>query len=116
MSVVDDYLKTIDTQQAKALERIRGIVAKIAPQAEEVISYGMPGFKYRGKYMLGFCAFKDHMSFFPTSIAESFKNKLADFKVSKGTIQFTVSHQIPKEIVEQIVRARLADIDGSAVG
>lgn len=112
MSVVDDYLARIDAPKRTALARIRKIVRRVVPEAEEVISYGMPAFKYKGKYLVGFNVFKDHMSLFPASgpIA-ALQSKLADFKLAKGTIQFTLEHQIPASTIEAIVRHRMADIE-----
>ena len=59
-----------------------------------------------------FNAFKDHLSLFPAAHAvEALQDQLTDFKLSKGTIQFTLEHPIPEAIIQQIVQVRLADID-----
>ena len=64
----------------------------------------MPVFKVNGKYILGIAAFKDHMSLFPGSEpVEGLKEKLKEFKTSKGTIQFTADKPIPETIVKEIV-------------
>jgi uncharacterized protein YdhG (YjbR/CyaY superfamily) len=103
MSVIDNYLYPIAAPKRAELEKIRKL--------EEVISYGMPGFKYEGKYLLGFNAFKDHLSLFPTSEPiEAFKNELTGFTLSKGTIQFTVEHPIPETLVKDIIRHRLVTL------
>src|SRR5690348_13559001 len=99
MSVIDDYLSDVSQQQRQQLERIRKIVKKTAPDVEEVISYGIPAFKYEGKYLIGFAAFKDHMSLFPTAgPIEALKHKLGTFKISKGTIQFSVNNPVPESL------------------
>ena len=114
MSAVEDYLKTLDEPQRVGLERIRRIVREVAPQADEVISYGIPGFKYRQKYLVGFAAFKDHLSLFPTSHPlEVMRSDLGKYKLSKGTIQFTIEHPIPESVVKQLIEIRLADIRSS---
>lgn len=111
MSVVDDYLAEVDEPQRAELERIRQIVKRAAPAAEEVISYGMPVFKYHGQYLIGFAAFKNHLSLFPASHPiEVLKDRLSDFKLSKGTIQFTLDHPIPESLIKQLVDIRLTDI------
>ncbi len=113
MSVIDDYLKTAKPDQLAALQRVRKIIVAATPDAEETIGYGMPVIKYKGKYVMGFCGFKDHMSLFPGSegIAE-LKDKLKDFKVAKGTIQFTVDKPVPEDIIVELVKIRLKDIAG----
>jgi len=111
MSVIDNYLEKVSQPQKAELERIRKIVKQTVPEAEEVISYGMPGFKYNKKYLVGFASFKDHLSLFPTSHPiEVLENKLGNFKLSKGTIQFTPDNPIPKAVIKELVRIRLADI------
>jgi uncharacterized protein YdhG (YjbR/CyaY superfamily) len=111
MTVIDDFLAPADPAKREALERVRVIIKQVVPDAEEVISYGIPGFKYKGKYLFGFAPFKDHMSLFPASEPIAVMgDKLKDFKLSKGTIQFTVSHQVPEEIIKELVNIRLASI------
>lgn len=111
MSVVDTYLKKVNPPERGELERIRGIVKALVPKATEGISYGMPGFKFNGKYLIGYAAFKDHLSVFPAAHAvEVLKSKLGKFKLSKGTIQFTLEHPLPENIIKELVEVRLADI------
>jgi uncharacterized protein YdhG (YjbR/CyaY superfamily) len=111
MTVIDEYLKNVNEAERSELERIRGIVKQVAPEAEEVISYGMPGFKYRGKYLVGFNAFRGHLSLFPTARpVEVLKDKLQGFKLSKGTVQFTPTNSIPESIIRELLLVRMADI------
>lgn len=109
MSEVDEYLKKVDPAQRKELERIRKIVKKIAPDAEEVISYRVPTFKYNKKPLLYYAAFKNHMSLFPGAPLR-LKDKLEGYKLRKGTIQFTVEKPLPESLIKEIVHSRLAEI------
>lgn len=98
----------VTPEQRTSYERIRKIVYKIIPDAEEKISYGIPTFTYKGKYLLYFGAFKNHMSLFPgAGIIEKFADELADFKIAKGTVQFTADKQIPEEVISSIIKQRL---------
>ena len=111
MNVVDQYLAAIDPPERAELERIRQIVRRVAPEAEEGIGYGMPVFKYHGQYLIGFAAFNDHLSLFPAAgPIEDLKAELADFRLSKGTIQFTLAKPVPEPLIERLVRSRLADL------
>jgi uncharacterized protein YdhG (YjbR/CyaY superfamily) len=104
MSVIDDYLGKLTPEQKAELERVRAIAKTIVPDAEEVISYGMPVLKYKGAYLIGFAAFKDHLSLFPgAEPIEVLRKELAGFKISKGTIQFTPDNQLPKLLIKKIV-------------
>jgi len=112
MSVIDEYLKNIAPPQRLELERIRKSIKHIVPDAEETIGYGMPVFKYKGKYLIGLSAFKNHMSIFPgAEPVELFKDKLGDFKTSKGTIQFTLENPIPESLIKEIIEECLERIN-----
>jgi uncharacterized protein YdhG (YjbR/CyaY superfamily) len=112
MSVIDEYLANVSAPQKAELERIRAIVKQTVPETEEVISYGMPGFKYKKKYLMGFAAFKDHLSLFPTATPiEAIKEKLSNFQLSKGTIQFTIDNPIPESIIQELVAVRIDAIN-----
>jgi uncharacterized protein YdhG (YjbR/CyaY superfamily) len=64
-SPIDDYLSGAEEEQRAALEVVRRTVAEVVPEATEGISYGMPAFRYRGRPLVGFAAFKKHCSLFP---------------------------------------------------
>ena len=109
--LVDKYLSKLKESDRSELERIRETVKKTAPKAIEVISYGMPGFKYKGQYPLGYAAFSDHLSLFPTSYPiEVLKDILKDYKIAKGTIQFHKKNPLPETLINKIVRICLKKI------
>ena len=111
MSTVESYFADLEPAQRDELERIRQLIRKIAPNAVEGISYGMPVFKHDGAYLIGYAAFKDHCSVFPgpeaiTSVADQLK----DFTISKGTIQFTDAQPLPDAILKMLLEHRLQAI------
>ncbi|MGV3549092.1 iron chaperone [Rhizobium sp.] len=107
---VEAYLDRIAATERKLLERIRTIVWEEAPDAEEVIAYGIPTFKLSGN-LVHYAAFKRHMSFFPGGTAhnETLKDELAGYTLSKGTIQFTPDKPLPDDLIRRIVRMRIAE-------
>ncbi len=111
MSVIDEYLKNIPEPQKAELERIRQIVHKAVPDAVEVMTYGMPGFKYENKYLVAFNALKDHLSLFPAAAPiEALRDKLGDYSLSKGTIRFTLDNPLPEALIKEILLVRVGDI------
>ena len=109
MPTIAEYLKNITPPQKAEFERIRKIVKSIVPDAEEAISYGIPTFKYKGTYLIYFGAFKNHMSVFPGAPV-AIKDKLKDYKLGKGTIQFTEEKPLPDSIIRELVSNRLSEI------
>lgn len=112
MSVHDTYIASLPSDQQTELRRVRNIIKKTAPDTDEVIGYGMPVFKYKGKYLIGFCAFKNHMSVFPGAEAiADLAPQLKDFKTAKGTVQFTSANPLPPALLTHIVQHRLHAIE-----
>ena len=113
MSEVDDYLATLAPDERESLERVRRIVKRVVPDAEEGRSYAMPAFKYRKRPLLGFTAAKNHLSVFPFSAAalDAVRGSLVGFSLSKGTIRFQPDHEIPEAVLDRLVRHRMREID-----
>jgi uncharacterized protein YdhG (YjbR/CyaY superfamily) len=111
MSEINTYLNSLPGLEKAELERVRAVIRQAVPEAAEVISYGMPGFKYRGKYLAGYYAFKTHLSLFPAGTVEAFADKLEGYTLSKGTIQFTLDRPLPESLIKEIILYRKAEID-----
>ena len=108
-TTIDEYIAQFPADIQKKLQEIRGVVREAAPEAQEKISYQMPAFAWNGN-LVYFAAFKDHLSFFPTSSPVSvFKEDLAPYKVSKGTIQFPLDQPVPLELIRKIVVFRVEE-------
>jgi len=106
---VDEYLDKLPEEVRTLLAKLRATIKSTAPKAEEVISYGMPGYKYKGP-LVYFAAFKNHCSFFPgSSQIIKLYDELKSFKTAKGTIQFTTDKPLPSAIVKKIVKARMQE-------
>ena len=108
---VDEYLAAVPTQHRVALEGLRATIHAIVPDAVEVISYGMPAYKYQGRMLVGFAAFTKHCSLILWSgkTLEHFKDAVEGYETSKSTVHFTLEKPLPEELVRALVMARLAE-------
>lgn len=107
MNTIDAYIKTLPTERQEILQSIRNTIQKTVPDATEAISYGMPTFKLKGKNLVHFAAWKEHIGFYPTpSGTEQFKEELSEYVVSKGAIQFPFDKPIPFDLIRRIVEFR----------
>jgi uncharacterized protein YdhG (YjbR/CyaY superfamily) len=106
----DEYLEQIPAAQRKALQALRKLILAAAPGAEEHFGYGLPGFKLNGHPMLYFGAAKNHVALYG-SVPAGFKERLKDFTVSKGAIQFTPEKPLPAALVKEIVKAKVTEIE-----
>ena len=114
LSTIDDHIASCPPEVRPKLEKLRRAIRSAAPAAEEAVAYRMPAFKLNGRPLVYFAAFKDHIGFFPTpSPIPVFKKELAEYKTSKGTIQFPLDRPIPFGLVREIVRFRVKEIRGA---
>jgi uncharacterized protein YdhG (YjbR/CyaY superfamily) len=114
-STIDDYLADLPEDVRAALEQLRRTIKASAPDTTETISYQMPTFKYRGRALVGFAAFKHHCSLFPYSrtVLHVLEHELKSYDTSGkgGTIRFTIDKPLPAALVKRIVRTRMEEID-----
>lgn len=111
---VDEYLARVPEPARSTLKKVRAVIRSMVPAGTtEVISYGMPTFKYK-RGLVAFAAFSNHCSFFPlgASVLDSFKDELKEFRVSKGTLHFPLDKPLPAVLVKKIVKARIAQNEG----
>ena len=106
---VTAHLKKFDKPQRDALQAVRASISELLPEADEVIKYGIPTFAIGGKGVIGFDGWKNHNSIFPYSgsINEIFKDELAQYKQTKGSIHFEKEKPFPKALLKKIIKERL---------
>lgn len=107
----DEYLARIPEPAQSALQHVRAVIRSVVPkEATEVISYGIPMFKFNGM-LVGYAAFKNHCSLFPTGsgVLDRFEKELQGYRTSKGTIQFPPDKPLPDALIKKIVKARVAE-------
>lgn len=105
---IDDYLAGLSEDKRAALESLRRTIRAAAPEAEECISYQLPAFRLEGRFLLAFGAATHHCAFYPGTVVEDFKDELAAYRTSKGTIRFPASRPLPASLVRRLVKARIA--------
>ena len=98
------------------LKRVRSIIRKAVPTADEVISYQIPAYKLHGRPVLYFAAWKEHYSVYPSNarLVAAFKDKLAKYELSKGTIRFPLSEPVPVKLIEGIAKFRAKEVAEAA--
>lgn len=108
---VDEYIAAHEPNVQGILQKIRMTIRKVAPDATESISYGMPAYKYNNAPLVYFAAFKKHIGFYATPQAhEEFADRLAQYKQGKGSVQFPFDHEIPYKLIADMTAFKLAVI------
>jgi len=105
----NEYKREFPKETQAMLEQLRSTIIKAAPNAEEVISYGMPAFKMNGM-LVWIAAYTKHIGFYPTTSGiNAFKKELSVYKWAKGSVQFPLNKPIPLRLVFKIVKYRVAE-------
>jgi uncharacterized protein YdhG (YjbR/CyaY superfamily) len=111
---IDAYLEALEEPKRSTLTRLRDTIMAIIPDADQVISYGMPAFRLRGKTVAGFAAFKNHLSYLPHSgsVISQLGEELEGYASTKGSLHFPVDQPLPETLVRKLLAVRMAEAFG----
>ena len=109
---VDHYIASQPEPVQPLLQRIRAIIRRALPKAEETISYQIPAYKLNGKAVIYFAGWKKHYSLYPATarLVAAMPDDLAPYEIGKGTIRFPLSEPVPAKLVERIARFRAEEV------
>lgn len=107
---VDRYLADLEEPKRSTLQRVRQTILDVVPDVEEGISYGVPAFRFQGKVVAGFAAFKNHLSYLPHSgsVFPALREELADYQTTTGSLHFPIDSPLPRPLVERLLSVRIA--------
>lgn len=112
---VEEYIAAFPKEVQQLLNQMRKTIKAAAPKAAEGIFYGMPGYKYLGKPLVYFAGYANHIGFYATPTGhDAFKKELAKYKQGKGSVQFPITEKLPLQLVQRIVKFRVAGTDVKA--
>ncbi len=106
---IDTYIHSFPESTRQALNAIREVIRREAPEASEKISYAMPTFYFHGN-LIHFAAYEHHIGLYPApSGIHSFQEKLKNYKSGKGSVRFPLDQEIPLELIAEITRFRVKE-------
>jgi uncharacterized protein YdhG (YjbR/CyaY superfamily) len=105
---IDAYLAELDEPQKSTLEKLRTSILKAAPDAEQCLSYRVPGFRENGKVIAGFAAFKNHNAYLPHSgsVLGRLGPDVARFTQTVSSLHFARDEPLSDELVARLVQAK----------
>ena len=110
VKTVEDYIAGFPPEIQEPLIQMRKTIQRVAPQAQECISYGMPAYKTEGKPLVYFAGYKSHIGFYATPTGhQAFKKELTTYKQGKGSVQFPLSSPLPLSLIKKIVEFRVRE-------
>lgn len=114
---IDEYLAGLDEPKRTTLQELRKTIRSLLPDAEECISYGVPGFRLGGKMIAGFAAFKNHLSYLPHSgsVLGELGDDLAGYQTTPGSLHFPIDRPLPKALVKRLITLRRNEVRQRAI-
>jgi uncharacterized protein YdhG (YjbR/CyaY superfamily) len=104
------YLEALDEPKRSTLQKLRAAILEVIPEAEQGLSYQLPAFRLRGKVIVGFAAFKEHLSYLPHSgsVFPELEEDLVAYSKSIGALRFPIDEPLPNELVEKLIKVRMS--------
>lgn len=106
LKTVAEYLAAQPPAQRRMLRELRVLVKAQAPDAVESLSYGLIGFKLRGKPLVGLGGWASYVSLYalPTDRVP------ARYIGAKSTIRLPLDEPVPTALVKRLLTARAKGI------
>lgn len=106
------YIAAQPKATQSALRRLRAIIRKAVPKAEECLSYQMPTYKLGGRVVIHFAGWKEHVALYPGAghVVAALKAELKPYAVSKGTIRFPLAEPLPEKLIAKIAKGRAQEV------
>lgn len=113
MKTVDDYIDGAPHDKQTTLKKLRQTIKAAAPKATESVSYGIVGYKLKGKPVAYFGYWKAHYSLYGLGnrVTKAHAKDLKDYLMSKGTIRLPADEPPPYRLITRMVKARVAEIE-----
>jgi uncharacterized protein YdhG (YjbR/CyaY superfamily) len=112
-SAIDDYIATFPPATQALLTQVRATIRAAAPEAKEVMSYGIPTFDLGKVHLVHYAAFKTHIGLYATPTGHAaFAQELSVYKQGKGSVQFTLDVPLPLDLIGRIAHWRMKEVQG----
>jgi uncharacterized protein YdhG (YjbR/CyaY superfamily) len=113
---VDQYIAAQPEATRPILERVRAIIRKTLPGAEETISYQIPTYKLHGTYVVYLSGARRHFALYPTTeaLTEALGDRLTPHLHGKGTMRFPLTEPVPTSLIRRIVKLRAGEVAAAA--
>jgi uncharacterized protein YdhG (YjbR/CyaY superfamily) len=116
LKTVEEYVAAQPATAGRVLKKLRSVIRKAVPAAEESLSYGIPTYKVKGRPVIYFAGWKEHYSIYPSNsrLVATFRDELEPYEVEKGTIRFPLTEPVPATLIAGIAKFRLKEASESS--
>ena len=114
-ATVDEYVASIPEPGRSTLRALRRVVHAAAPDAEEIVSYGVCGYRQHGM-LVYIGAAKKHVALYAVgaNLRAQYAGELKPYLSGDSTIRFPLNQPLPEALVTKLVKARVAENEAKA--
>lgn len=106
MTTVEQYVAAVPPAARPMFDELRDLVRGALPHADEVLSYGIVGYKpVKGRARVFVSGWKDHVAVYPVPDAPELADELKQYVKGKGTLWFPLTQPLPRDLILRIVEA-----------
>ena len=103
---IEEYIERAPQNVRGKLKQLRALIKKLAPTAEERISYGMPFYDYKGR-LAYFSSTNNYIGLYiPPPIIAQHEKELQKYFTTKSAIHLP-TNKIPVALVTKLIKARM---------
>ena len=97
-------------EHRKMMLAIRKSILEIVPDAQEVVSYGMPAFKYQGNVVAGILNNSNYVGYYPFSgsVLSVLKKELRNYTQTKSALHVPLDKGISKSLIKKLIQVRIS--------
>ena len=97
-------------EHRKMMLAIRKSILEIVPDAQEVVSYGMPAFKYQGNVVAGILNNRNYVGYYPFSgsVLSVLKKELRNYTQTKSALHVPLDKGISKSLIKKLIQVRIS--------
>lgn len=104
---VDEYFDSLKPDVRPLMDELRGLIRRRVPDAEELLSYGVPAFK-KGRIFFFYAAFKKHIGIYPPVEGDDdLMMALKPFRGDKGNLKLPLNQPMPWDLIDRVLDAQL---------
>lgn len=107
---IKDHIEAQPKEVQEQLLKLHHSVLELSDEIEEHYGYKMPGFRYKGRVLVYYSAFKKHIGFYGFSSVFGEKDEeMQQYKGGKGTLQFPHGTEVPLGLIQRLTKARMLE-------
>ena len=108
---VPGYLKELPPDRRQALASLRKLIKEVAPDAREIMNYGMPTYVIADCPIIALASQKRHLAIYVCAwqAMNRFRSRLGKTNCGKGCIRFRQLADLKLPVVEQLLAAAAAE-------